>query len=322
MQMDNSNKALLAGDDGKLRHLLDTFQRSNGVECCFETNRAHNADVLWSDDLAARDTARIDLTSRLEATRAEVDEFLDHLAITTPPVPGRHHIASTYASTYAAPALDHLGLSTLSPARAVQTTLRLIADASRDRIPDDAWTDVLAAAPPDRAAVLAKHRLEARTVTSTDLCEALEDAERIQVPQLRDTSREAPPETTMTRKLERGGLGPSVVDTARRRRRIWYSHRAACRDLGEREAELRSLEEWVQDQANAAENLARVDDDTEYGTRMYDELMVRLRAANVLPPGTRKEDGDPALLSGAAFDLTDVCSIWWSPRFDTGSSDG
>ncbi len=313
--------ATLAGDDGNLQHLLETFRRGEGVECCFETNRAHKADALWVDDMVVRDQARADLASRLNATRAEVDDFLNHLVITAPPVPERHHIVATYASAYAAPALDSLGL-TLAPTRAIQIACRLVADASRDRIPAEAWSEVLAAAPTDRAAALARHRLEARRVTSSELYEALKEAERLRVPRLGATSEEVPPETTMTRKLEEGGLGPSVVDTARRRRRMWYSHRAASRDLDEREAELRSLEEWVQDQANAAENLARRTGYTGYGTRMYDDLMMRLRAADILPSGTREDDSDPALLSGAAFELTDACSVWWSPRFDLGHSDG
>jgi hypothetical protein len=42
--------------------------------------------------------------------------------------------------------------------------------------------------------------------------------------------------------------------------------------------------------------------------------MTRLRSRETLPIGTRHEDGNAALLAGAAFELTDDCSVWWSPR--------
>ena len=117
----------------------------------------------------------------------------------------------------------------------------------------------------------------------------------------------------MSRKLEAGGLGPSVVATAQRRRSMWFAHCSQFRDIPEREDELRSLKEWVQDQANAAEIVAKDRGESPYGRAMYKELMKRLRP-NAVPAGTRSEDSHPALLAGAAFELTDICDVWWSPR--------
>lgn len=309
--------------DGQLHHLMRTFQRSNGlVRCCFETNRDHTVGDLWSDDGPACEASRADLADRLKVSRADLGLFLDHTTITAPSVPGRHHIESAYATMYAAPALDCLGLRALSPAQAMRIAVGVVANASRDRIPDGAWSELVAAEPSERASVLAKHKLAARQVTTDHLREVLHDAAKGQVPRLDVAPGDAPPETTLTKKLEDGGLGPSVVDTARRRRRIWYSHTAAHRDLGDREAELRSLEEWVQDQANAAETEAVADAQSPYGPRMYQALMTRLQAQDFLPDGTRREDSNPALLSGAAFELTDACSVWWAPRPHIGDSDG
>jgi hypothetical protein len=47
---------------------------------------------------------------------------------------------------------------------------------------------------------------------------------------------------------------------------------------------------------------------------MYNDLMTRLRSRDALPLGTRQEDANSALLAGAAFELTDDCFVWWSPR--------
>jgi hypothetical protein len=307
--------ASLAGEEGKLRHLLATFGRGGrAIDCCLETNRGHRVRDLWAEDPAQRENARNELTDRLIASRVEVDAFLDRLQISTPPAPDRQYIVATYGALHAAPVLDRLGIVGITPAQAMRIGYELVAEASVDRIPDDAWAAVLAAAPADRSGVVAHHRLEARCVTDQHLKEALLDAAREQVPRLQELDDDAPPETTMTRKLEAGGLGPSVIDPARRRRLMWFAHRARVRDIDERESELRSLQEWVQDEANAAESAAIASGAMPYGLDMYQKLMTSLRSEESLPTGTRREDGHTALLAGAAFELTDDCFVWWSPR--------
>jgi hypothetical protein len=306
--------ASLAGDDGKLQHLLDTFSRGGAIDCCLETNRGHRVQELWSDEPAAREVARCTMATKLTATRDEVDAFLDRLRISTPPAPDRQHIVANYAALYGAPALDRLGILGVSPSHAMRIAYELVAGASVDRVPDEAWAAILAAAPADRADAIAAHRLEARCVTDERLKEALLDAAREHVPRLQPLEGDAPEETTMTRKLEAGGLGPSVVDSAQRRRRMWFSHRAQVRDIDEREHELRSLQEWVQDEANAAETAAIDTGAMPYGLQMYQDVITRLRSREALPPGTRHDDGNAALLAGAAFELTDDCFVWWSPR--------
>jgi hypothetical protein len=199
--------------------------------------------------------------------REEVDAFLDCLRISTPPTPDRQHIVATYAALYAAPARDRLGIVDVSALRAMRIAFELVTAASVDRVPDNAWVAILAAAPAVRAGVIAEQRLEARCITDKHLKEALLDAAREQVPRLQALDDDAPPETTMARKLEAGGLGPSVVDSARRRRRMWFSHRAQVRDIDEREDELRSLQEWVEDEANAAETAAIDTGAMPYGPR-------------------------------------------------------
>jgi hypothetical protein len=300
--------------DGNLGHLFDTFARAEGVFCTLESNRSHKVHDLWAEDAVRRTAARSELAERLEADPVEVDCFVDHLRLVTPPMPSRHDIADTFAVRYGARVLDALGLTGLSPSRAVRIASEMVGRASLDRVDEGAWAAVLVASPTERPAMIARHQLEARRLTSDELREALLEAERQRVPRLHGTAGEAPPETTMTRKLEAGGLGPSVVETARRRRRLWYSHRAEVRDIGEREAELRSLQEWVQDQANASEMSALVAGRVPYGPLMYDDLVSRVSAVGAVPDGTRPEDRNPALLTGAAFELTDACSVWWSPR--------
>ncbi len=120
----------------------------------------------------------------------------------------------------------------------------------------------------------------------------------------------------MTKKLVAGGLGDSTVEAARRRWRSWFSHVAQYRDITFRQEELASLKEWVQDQANLAETTALQAAARPYGGDMHAELIRRVRDPDALPPGTRPEDSNPALLTGAAYQLTDECSIWFGFRSD------
>ena len=97
----------------------------------------------------------------------------------------------------------------------------------------------------------------------------------------------------MTHKLVAGGIGPSTVETAQRRRRLWFSHVAQFRDIPHRQEELASLTEWVQDQANAAESDALDSGKDPYGRLMHDRLIERLSDPDALPAGTPPEDSDP-----------------------------
>ena len=306
----------LAGDEGKLGHLLDTFQRAGGqIDCCFESNRANRIGDVFSEDPAVCGPARDQLGMKLSATRGEVDAFVARLTI-GPPMPNRRDIESTFATRYAMPALDALGITGLAPSRAISIARDLIADASAERLEAQVETAVLVAAPTDRAAVVQRAVLAARRVDDEDLAQALQDAASARAPRLKASSAPAGLETTMTHKLRAGGLGPSTVETARRRRRLWFSHVTQFRDIPHRQEELASLTEWVQDQANAAESLALGSGKDPYGRLMHDKLIERLSDRDALPAGTPPDDSDPALLSGAAYQLTDDCSVWFAPKPD------
>lgn len=231
-------------------------------------------------------------------------------------MPNRRDIETTFATRYAMPALDALGVRGLSPSRAISITRDLIAGASAERLEVQVETAVLVAAPADRAAVVQRAVLAARRVDDQDLAQALRDAASARVPRLQASSAPAGAETTMTRKLVAGGLGPSTVETAQRRRRLWFSQVAQFRDIPHRQEELASLTEWVQDQANAAESAALDSGKDPYGRLMHDKLIERLSDRDALPAGTPTDDSDPALLSGAAYQLTDDCSVWFTPKPD------
>lgn len=302
--------------DGKLGHLYETFQRGNGgLRCSFETNRSHTVADLWSKDPAKREPMCADLADRLGVCVEEVDPFVNCLRFEAD-LPARRYIVSVYANDLAAAALDRLGLR-FDPTKGMRVAGDLIASASQEQISPKALQAVLLAPAADRDAVLAEHKVSDRRVTTEQVAEALCDAASGSVPRLPSSpvDTEVPSETTLTKKLRKGGLGPSVLGSAGRRRARWYAHRAHYRDIRPREEELNSLEEWVQDQANLAETKAREEDDETYGTEMFERLTRTLSSPEALPTGTRSEDSNPALLSGAAFELTDACSIWWSPIF-------
>jgi hypothetical protein len=304
--------------DGKLGHLYETYRRAHdSIYCSFESNRAHDVAGLWSNDEDEQRAAREDLAGRLGEKVADVDGFVDHLTIDSTLPPSRD-IAATYTTNFAAPALDALGVTQLDAGRAMTLAADLIAAASRVGLSADALGQLLLADPGELPELFSRLQVEERTVDTNQLRAALETAASAVVPRIPAATRAMArpvPETTMTKKLERGGLGPSVISSAGNRRALWFAHRARHRDIVEREEELDSLQEWVQDQANAAEGAARAGGFGPYGPEMFDYLMSRLGSAEALPAGTRGSDRNPALLAGAAFELTDACSVWWSDRF-------
>lgn len=304
--------------DGKLGHLYETYRRAHDpIYCSFESNRAHDVANLWSSDDEERHAARQDLAGRLDEKVADVGGFVDHLTIDSS-LPSSRDISATYATNFAAPALDALGVTQLDAGRAMTLATDLIAAASREGLSADALGELLLADPGEMPELFSRLKVEERTVDTDQLRAALEAAASTVVPRIPAETRAAArpvPETTMTRKLERGGLGPSVISSARSRRALWFAHCARHRDIVEREEELDSLQEWVQDQANVAEGVARAGGSDPYGLEMLEDLMGRLGSAEKLPAGTRRSDGNPALLAGAAFELTDACSVWWSDRF-------
>jgi hypothetical protein len=303
-------------DDGKLGHLFETFQRGNGgVQCIFETNRSHAVHDLWSDDPSKRDPLFGDLADRLQTDGKDLDQFLARFRIDSG-LPPKEFIAATYASMLAAPALDRLGLN-MDEGIAMRVAGDLVAAASEQRLSSDSLRKILLANPEERQSVVDAQKISDRRVDSRQLADALHQAATDVVPRLPlgDANAEPPPETTLAKKLTKGRLGPSVQRSAGKRCARWYAHRARYRDIRHREEELDSVEEWVQDQANVAETEAIQGSEDSYGRDMFERLNRTLNDRDALPAGTRPEDTNPALLTGAAFELTDSCSIWWSPEF-------
>lgn len=310
----------LSSEDGKLKHLFNTFLANEELHCCFESNHGHAAEDLWATDMDVQRLARQQLADRLGSNLGEMNRFLPKLTI-SPPTPSRRHIEAAYATRFAAPAVDAMGLS-LKPLTALNIAVGLVEAASRDTIRNDDWSQIVVASPQERPRVIDECHLSNRVVTREDLEAALkQNAEEGDAPQLLGPSSAAdsPTETTLSRKLERGGLGPTAIEQAKRERSAWYAHRSKYRDLPERELEINSVEDWVHQQTSHAE-IATREAGTEYGAAMFGDLLERLTSAGV-PEGTRPEDAHPGLLAGAAFDLTDACKVWWSDKFEIREED-
>lgn len=304
--------------DGKLGHLYETYRRAEGpIHCSFESNRSHDVADLWSGDDERRHSAREALADRLDEKLNDVDGFVDRLKMDVT-LPAKRDIAAAYATIFASPALDALGITQLDSGRAMALAAGRVAAASREGLSAETLGQLLLAAPEEWQGLFSKLQVEERTVTTGRLRDSLEAAASAGVPRIpAATSAIATPvpETTMTKKLEHGGLGPSVIASAGKRRALWFAHRARYRDITGRQEELDSLQEWVQDQANAAEMTARASNSDPYGVEMFEALMGRLSSDEALPAGTRRYDSNPALLAGAVFELTDACSVWWSDPF-------
>lgn len=298
--------------EGVLGGLLDRWQRlGEEPRCRFMTNGdwasgTDNAAGLagccpdgdsavrlgWADRLAPRLGAGSDVVNRLLST------------LTFDKRPGREHIVPVEAVHLRAPLRD-LQIPDVYTDRYFTAIAERIARASRtvgriDLEPEDL-----------RLKTRIRRKLAARTIDRSIVIGVLLDTMKALSGPLLGGEGDISPSTRLVRKLEAGGVPPTSVENAKRLRAAWTDHETRWRtEVPGSDAEWSDLRARILDEAARAERA--VDHTGPYGTAMLNTLDDRLRSDDLTWASAFAVDD--RLLLGLAFQLTDECWVWWSPR--------
>lgn len=310
--------------EGGLAHLFERWS-DTGKRC--RCHLATNGGLRKGEpqDLAAACAARDETELRRLAAKlwrdlgakdeTEAVAFLMSLTIEAG-LPGRRDITAANLHSYVRPALKAAGFNDAVAEAVYELVVQAIEVASRDRIGS---THILLGyiADPDRLREdVARHRVvDSRTITAEHVRLAVANADaagrRLLAPRTVGRS------SNLVRKLERGGIGPTHVESAQRLRAAWSEFEALYRsDLPGGDDLIEDLRSRVQARAAEAEDqaLTNHDDPESYGIAMYEAVKRCVRADAV--GGPRTLPVDDLLLEGLVYQLTDECPVWWSPRFD------
>ncbi len=310
--------------EGGVAHLFDRWMRLDQRPCCLLITNAglkpggDEADA-FATACHARDEASLGrlgpLLARLLATDDldDVVRFCCALTIEAG-VPGRDHLRDHHLERVVRPALTSLGLAEGGAVWAYEAVVAAVEIASRggsasplpllDYVADPARLTAGHA----RRAMLARRLLQPDDIRALVLATCREDAVRLARPAAEPSSP-----TAMVQKLERGLLGPTTIEAAKRLRASWSELEARYRaDLPGTDAELHDLRVRVHAIAGEAERAAQEGSEP-YGVRMHEELEPRLLRDRLgrLPPFPF----DDRHLLGLVYQLTDECAVWWSSPF-------
>jgi Cap4 dsDNA endonuclease len=310
--------------EGGVAHLFDRWMRLDQRPCCLLVTNAglkpgrDEADA-FATACHACDEASLGrlgpLLARLLATDDldDVVRFCCSLTIEAG-VPGRDHLRDHHLERVVRPALVSLGLADSGAVGAYEAVVAAVENASRggsasplpllDFIADPARLT----ADNTRRAMLARRLLHPDDIRALVVATSREDAVRLARPAV-----EPAPPTAMVQKLERGRVGPTTIEAAKRLRASWSELEARYRaDLPGTDAELHDLRVRVHTIAAEAERAAQAGGEP-YGVRMHTELEPRLGRDRLgrLPLFPL----DDRHLLGLVYQLTDECAVWWSPPF-------
>ncbi|HEU4461039.1 MAG TPA: dsDNA nuclease domain-containing protein [Solirubrobacterales bacterium] len=316
--------------NGGVLHLFDRWQGIGGKATCrVMTNAGLSTGTDGAQAFATACHERDDETlgpwieqlgPRLGVPDDEesVKEFAKSLSI-EPGLPAKEHIAATNLRDLVVPALEELGLAPGSAQACYERLLDMIAKANRDAIGDPVnLIDYVADPHRFDAAVATNRRLQRRLIDRDKVRSALtpDDPGEVQLTP-NDPVRRPPPPSRLRQKLDRGGLGPTGVNTAIRLRASWYAYEAAHRmSIPGGDPALEDLRLRVQELVAACE--ARADRGQPYAGPMY--LDVRESVTTSALDKTFPFPLDDKLLQGLVFQLTDECLVWWSEQFDLDGS--
>lgn len=243
------------------------------------------------------------LAPRLEGSVSDVSAFLSRLSIREVGA-DESAIDSHLIDGHCRPILIELGVSPANAHGVYSAIFNRVYELASGYSPDEptswtAWTS------------LPEAELDRRTISYRDLEELLANL-GIAVDEGVRAALDAPfpPGSVMRQKLERGGLGPSVLAGAPQLRANWYAIETQFReDLPAGSAdEVARLRKLVLNKAMNVESLTR-------GAEPYGPAMHMALADSLNEPLRTTLQVDAADLMGCAYQLTDECRVWWSEPF-------
>ena len=312
--------------DGGLKHLFERWKGSGKrSRCILCTNAGLKTDARAMRQACAEgDSEGIDsnaqeIWQRLGAEdKAEAVAFLSTLRIDNE-LPGRRHIEAYNLQHYVQPLLGRSYVG-YSADRVYKAIVELVQEHSRDRAAGTHdFIDIIA--DPDRldSGAIRERRLEARILRYGDVANAIA-AGRPPGPARLPAPDRSSHSTVLARKLEAGRLGPTLLESAQQLRASWTAFEAGHGDDLGVDADVEDLKVRLLAVAGRAETEARraVSDGESYGLEMYQAFLSGIATGAF--QNSCAISVELPLVEGCAYDLTDKCRIWWSPKFDVGAA--
>jgi hypothetical protein len=315
-------------DAGGLKTLCQRWcDAGANLRCTLETNagmRTGDGEPgSLRDALAAEDSDGLRSWAEKLAPLLDVDvgtaaAFLRHLKIDDS-LPGRDQIRAVNLQDHLRPAAHELRIAVADTEPVYDRIVAVVETASRDGEAGESVAALLANPDRLRSDVQLQATIARRTVDRDRLLVALRPPMPVALLALArgGTGRE----TILVKKLRRGDVGPTAVQSARNLRSSWHKFRATWTTglPGDREG-LEDLAARIVIAAQRAEHHAR-QEGSPWGDRMNRLLQDEVTIANV---GKHPFAVDDHHLIGFAYELTEQCRIWFSDEFDVradGSSD-
>jgi hypothetical protein len=310
-------------DDGGLKTLCSRWRDARGgVRCTLETNAGMRPgrnepgglrDALASEDAASMAEWASRLAPLLDVDEHEALEFLRYLKIDDR-LPGRAEIRAVNLQDHLRPAAPQLRLAPTELDAAYDRIVTVVETASRDGGAGDSVAGLLANPDRLRGDLQLQETIARRTVDRTRLLGALRPAAPLVTLSLARGGSHR--ETVLVKKLRRGNVGPTAIQSARNLRSSWLKLRETWSTglPGDREA-VEDLAARILIAAQRAERAAR-NTGAPWGDQMNAFLQDELTVANV---GIHPFVFDDHHLVGFAYELAEQCRIWFSDEFDVTS---
>ncbi|MGY5013214.1 dsDNA nuclease domain-containing protein [Streptomyces sp. 900105755] len=250
----------------------------------------------------------------------EAQEFLARLRIEDG-IPSRRHIRAQNIEEYARPMLRRIGKRNLDAGRVYDALVQVVEDASRSvatEREDVTWA--LSCFDSLDHDVLQQEDMKRRLITPDRVEISISTVPEFGTPLLQTGSMPAEQaETRLSRKLRQGEIGETTIQSARRTRSSWARFSAQFSSpLPHQDDLVDDLTTRVLHEAGMAE-METMQSDAPYGRQMLANLSERLAPERM---GTPPEvPVDRLHLLGLAYQLTDECKVWWSPKFDIPDED-